>query len=71
MIIILSIIIVAGSILATIIGTVEYFTAKKITKSKVIEYKSTLKISAIMFIIGIIGIIIYTHINGMLQLIGW
>ena len=67
----IAIIMVASAILATIMGTVEYFTLNKITKSEVIEYKTTLKISAIMFAIGIIAITIYIHIEGMPQLIGW
>ena len=67
----IAIIMVASSILATIIGTIEYFTLDKITKSKVIEYKSTLKISTTMLIIGIIAITIYIHIKGIPQLIGW
>jgi hypothetical protein len=62
---------VASAILATITGTIEYFTLDKITKSEVIEYKTTLKISSIMFTIGIMAITIYIHIEGMPQLIGW
>lgn len=67
----IAIIMVASAILATIMGTVEYFTLNKIIKSKVIEYKSTLKTSAIMFTIGIIAITIYIHIEGIPQFIGW
>jgi uncharacterized integral membrane protein len=62
---------VASAILATIIGTIEYFTLNKITKSEVIEYRSTLKMSAIMFTIGIIAIAIYINIEGIPQMIGW
>ena len=67
----IAIVMVASAILATIVGTIEYFTLDKITKSEVIEYKTTLKISSIMFAIGIIAITIYIHIEGMPQLIGW
>ena len=67
----IAIIMVASSILATIMGTVEYFTLDKITKSGVIEYRSILKMSAIMFAIGIIAMTIYIHIEGIPQLIGW
>lgn len=67
----IAIVMVASAILATIMGTIEYFTLDKITKSEVIEYKTTLKISSIMFAIGIIAITIYIHIEGVPQLIGW
>ena len=67
----IAIVMIASSILAIIIGTIEYFTLKKITKSEVIEYKATLKTATIMLIIGIIIIAIYIHIEGIPQLIGW
>ena len=67
----IAIVMVASAILATIIGTIEYFTLNKITKSEVIEYRSTLKMSAIMFTIGIIAIAIYINSEGIPQMIGW
>ena len=67
----ISIIMIVSSVLTIIIGMIEYFTLKKITKSEVVEYKSTLKTAMIILIIGIIAIAIYIHIEGIPQLIGW
>lgn len=67
----ISIIMIVSSVLTIIIGTIEYFTLKKITKSEVIEYKATLKTATIMLIISIIIITMYIHIEGIPQLIGW
>lgn len=62
---------IVSSTLAIIIGTIEYFTLKKIIKSEVVEYKATLKTATIILIIGIIIITIYIHIEGIPQILGW
>lgn len=67
----ISIVLIAGSILAIIMSTIEYFIYNKLTKESVKEYKSTLKIFSIVLCIGIIIAQIYIHFEGIPQPLGW
>ena len=67
----IAIVIIAGSLLAIIMSSIEYFIYNELTKENVKEYKSTLKIFSIMLCIGIIIAQIYVHFEGIPQLLGW
>lgn len=67
----ISIVIIAGSTLAIIVSTIEYFIYNELTKENVQEYKTTLKIFSIMLCIGIIIAQIYIHFEGIPQILGW
>ena len=67
----IALLLIAISIITIAVSTIEYFINKHITKAIIIEYRQTLKITTIIFIIGIALLKAYIHTEGIPQLIGW